>query len=105
MERNATEELILILDMRASRRVEIRIIDRVEKRICIGEDENGCECDKPATRLGLCQACYHRFRNVLLKKTKKDQALYRSRLIRAGRLLDAGQARVYRAKSCYRRLA
>jgi hypothetical protein len=105
MERNATEELILILDMRASRKAEGRVIDRVEKRICLGEQNNGCECDKPATRLGLCTACYTRYRNELLKKNHKDQALYRSRLIRAGRLLDNGQGRLYRIKSCFRRLA
>jgi hypothetical protein len=100
-----TKELIMVLDCRAGARVRGRVTDRVERSVCLGTDDAGCECEKPASRRGLCNNCYYRFRATMLAMSLQEQALYAARLIRSGRLLSPNEAKIYRSKSIFRKLA
>jgi len=100
-----TEELIMVLDCRAAARVITRVRERVETGLCLGTDSKGCECSKPATKLGLCTSCYYAYRTERAKKTTREAAIYEARLIRAGRVLGRNQARVYKSRSIFRKMA
>ena len=105
LQMDPTKELIMVLDCRAGARVRGRVTDRVERSVCLGTDDAGCECEKPASRRGLCNNCYYRFRATMLAMSLQEQALYAARLIRSGRLLSPNEAKIYRSKSIFRKLA
>jgi hypothetical protein len=103
--RDATEELILILDLRASRKKTKFVRERVELGLCLGECEDGKQCERKAAKRGLCERCYATWWGICKSKSDKDAALYTARLIRVGRILSRGDAAHYRRKSIFRRLA
>ncbi len=101
----AREQLIMVLDMRASNRVKSRVSDRVIAGKCLGQLEDGSQCECAARTRGLCNKCHYRWRMLRLRMSGSDAAVYDSKLIRTGRLLSAGGAKHYRSKSIYARLA
>lgn len=101
----ATEQLILILDTRAAKKVQARVAARIAANQCLGQTDEGLECVGVPHRLGICQKCYRKYRDELIRKSPKDAAVYTSRLIRLGRLLDRWGKKFYQRKSIYRRLA
>ena len=100
-----TEQLIMVLDLSANRKVKARVSERVNAGLCLGDAEDGKQCDCAARTRGLCERHHYKWRNRRLRMGATKAAIYDSKLIRAGRLLSPGGAKEYRSKSVYDRLA
>lgn len=101
----ARQQLLMVLDMKASNRVKARVEQRIAAGLCLGQHEDGSECSSPARTRGLCNRCHYGWRMRRLRMPATDAAVYDAKLIRAGRLLSPGGIRQYRRKSVFSRLA
>lgn len=102
---DSTRELIVVLSLKASSSVRKRVRERVNKNQCLGQMEDGTECDSPVHQRGLCSHCYTAWRNTRLQLSEKDRVVYDSRLIRRGNLLGPNGASEYRTQSVFKRMA
>lgn len=112
---DSREQLIMVLDCKATNRVKSRVADRIARGVCLGQHDDGTECETathtptgdrlPATRRGLCSKCAHRWRSLRLQMPASQRAVYDSKLIRAGRLLSERGESEYKKKSVFDRFA
>lgn len=105
---NPTEELILILDLRASRKKNRFVQERVDAGLCLGETPDGKQCQCKAVKRGLCQRCYGEWYSTCLTLgglCSAKAATYTARLIRLGRILGRNGIAYYKRKSIFKRLA
>lgn len=102
---DSTRQLMMVLDMRASNRVKARVAERVQNGLCLGETDDGNQCECKARTRGLCERCHYRWRMLKLRMSDTDAALFDAKLIRCGRLLSQNGARQYRKKSVFHKLS
>jgi hypothetical protein len=105
---NSTEALILILDLRASRKKNRFVQERVDANLCLGETQDGKQCQCKATKRGLCPRCYGLWYSICLSLggvNSQKAATYTARLIRLGRILGRNSIGFYKRKSIFNRIA
>jgi hypothetical protein len=99
------EQLVMILDLSANKKVKERVSERVNAGLCLGELDDGTQCECKARTRGLCERCHYKWRQLRLRMDGTKAALFDSKLIRGGRLLSANGAKEYRRKSVFDRVA
>lgn len=98
---DATEQLMMILDMRASTKVKAHVNKCVEAGVCVA-----CErADGKPFRRGLCGKCYSQWIKERSKLDQRAAALFDCRLIRVGRLLASQSIRRIRSTNIFKKLA
>lgn len=95
----------MILRCSRSKKNQKRVEARVAEGKCLGVKDDGTDCDAKPVKLGLCQHCHTRFYNVLCKKSKDDQQVFRQKLIQAGRLLQDREVLQLKRTSFWKRMA
>lgn len=78
---------------------------RVFDGVCLGENIDGTQCERPAVKRGLCAKCHMTWYRTCRTKSEKDAIAYTRRLVRLGRILAVGQLKFYRNRSVLRRMA
>ncbi len=101
----AREQLIMVLDLRASNKAKSRVSERINSGVCLGENCDGSQCNEPIKARGLCSKCHYKWRAVRMRMSETNAAVYDSKLIRLGRLLSPHGAKEYKNKSAFGRLA
>lgn len=99
------EHLIMVLNLKVSSKVKARVEDRVNAGKCLGQLDDGTQCECEARTRGLCEKCHYKWRMIRLRMEGSKAAVYDSKLIQLGRLLSANGAKAYRNKSVFARIA
>lgn len=83
---NPREELILILSVAVKSDAKKRLEDRVTRGLCLALLDDGSDCDKPASKDGVCVSCYNRRRNHILtsRMSEADETRFLASLERKG---------------------
>lgn len=85
--------------------IQLRVVERVIARKCLGTLRDGSECDRTASRRGLCSQCYNAMHNRMKRIPAQDRERYLERLIADGRLLADGEVWQILDRSVYTRMA
>jgi hypothetical protein len=102
---NSREQLIMVLRAGRTRRKQSRVEERVRCDKCLGTNRDGSECDKQATRRGLCENCYRAWMSSVRGMNPEQKAAAESRLISAGALLGDREVLRIKNRSVFVRLA
>jgi len=96
----ATEQLIMVLDLRTATKIKKRVNDCVSKDICLA-----CSEKKEKLRRGLCTKCYTQWKTERAKMSDRAAVLFDSRLIRCGKLLATQSVRRIKSLNIFRKMA
>lgn len=85
--------------------IQVKVVERVIARECLGTLRDGSQCDRTASRRGLCSQCYNAMHNRMKRLPEGDRERYLDRLIADGRLLADGELSQILDRSVYARTA
>lgn len=81
--------------------IQLQVVERVNARKCLGTLRDGTQCDRTASRRGLCSQCYNAMHGRLKRLSERDRKRYIERLIADGRLLGDGELSQILDRSAY----
>jgi hypothetical protein len=93
----STEQLIMVLDTTANRKVKTKVEQLIFSGCCLACKETA------STRRGLCSRCYSQWQRARSGMTRTKAATYDCGLIRRGLLLAAQGCRKLRNVNVFRR--
>jgi hypothetical protein len=96
----ATEQLIMVLDLRTPAKVTKKVNECVKNGQCLA-----CSEKRNGLRRGLCTKCYTQWKTERTKMSDRQALLFDSRLIRIGKLLAVQTVRKIKSLNIFRKMA